>query len=1080
MNFLDLHPPDGHDASARDPYASHHGETDTDALRDDASPEPPHHPGPRPRTVHLLHLLPVHVVRLDARVDSATATPRASEPGTPLPSTPPRRRTRTVSLGGLAPNAPTAATAASVPADLLTQLELSPHGGGKWALLPRRGHAPRWAAIRALTSTCEVVAVGALGAILDAHGRALPEQHLSATDRAELRSVLWYHAKMPCVPVFLDKATADAHYGGYCKQALWPLLHYQLWDGATNVARDARLWAAYVRANRKYARAAAAALDPDGNDRVWVHDYHLLLVPAMLRALVTGEPLPAGMTAGDDLAAKDQHAETEQQEQDDAEPTDAGSSVLGSPTSAAVVPSVATAPIIMLFLHTPFPSSELFRCLPARAPLLHGMLGASLVGFQTWSYARHFSSACTRVLGLESPRPTAIEYSDGRTVDVGIFPMGIDVARTESICRRTAVMAKARALRDLYAGKKIVVGYDQLDQMRGVHQKLRAFAQFLENYPEYRGQVVLVQVTSPPAAGALTSASGSDGGGAPVHVPMATGAAPGHVLPAAAKLDSKLAELVADTNGRFGSLDYAPVHYIHRALADDEYYALLTAADAMITSSVRDGMATTCHEFVTAQQFAQQAPLLLSEFTGTAGSLGASAILVNPWDTTGVAAALAAALSMPDSERRVRHADMLNHVKRQTAAQWSRAVAAACEATALGVEREGVPHCTPPLDARRCVAAYRGAPGTRLFALDFDGTLSPIARSPEDAKPSQAVLDVLTALCADDRNRVVVISGRDQATLDAWLGGIPRLGLSAEHGCFVRFPEADDWVDLATEAAHVRSGTSGSASASAAVDQYVVDMGDLDAGTRSRTASFATNADHGPETWQAEVLAVFDWYTERTPGSTVEAKRHSLTWHYRRCDPVFGAFQARECQTHLKAAVLARWGLALLPGKKNLEVRPANVNKGEIVARLLARYPDVKFVLCAGDCVTDLDMFRRLRAAYGDPAGTTPLATPADANAPKVFTVNIGPRTKRTVADWHLPSPAALGDVLRVLAGMMDLDDGDDDDNDDGADTDDVHGIKAKVVAAGRKAIASVKAKAKVMVHAVPSRGARRRKGMEE
>ncbi|KNE70695.1 trehalose-phosphatase [Allomyces macrogynus ATCC 38327] len=422
---------------------------------------------------------------------------------------------------------------------------------------------------------------------------------------------------------------------------------------------------------------------------------------------------------------------------------------------------------------------------------------------------------------------------------------------------------------------------------------------------------------------------------------------------------------------------------------------------------------------------------------------------------------------MSGAERRVRHADMLNHVKRQTAAQWARAVAAACEVTAVGVEREGVPHCTPPLDARRCLAAYHGsANGTRLFALDFDGTLSPIARSPEDAKPTQEVLDVLTELCKDDRNRVVVISGRDQATLHKWLGGIPRLGLSAEHGCFVRFPEASDWVDLATEAAHVRAG-----SVSAAVDH--VDFGDLDAGTRSRAASVATNAsssiDHGPDTWQAEVLAVFDWYTERTPGSTVEAKRHSVTWHYRRCDPVFGAFQARECQTHLKSAVLARWGLALLPGKKNLEVRPANVNKGEIVARLLARYPDVRFVLCAGDCVTDLDMFRRLRATYGDPAGTTPLATPADANAPKVFTVNIGPRTKRTVADWHLPSPAALGDVLRMLAGITDRDD---DDGLDGM-------IKAKVVAADRGTLA-MKAKAPVIVGAVPPRGARRHKGMEE
>ena len=140
-----------------------------------------------------------------------------------------------------------------------------------------------------------------------------------------------------------------------------------------------------------------------------------------------------------------------------------------------------------------------------REQLLKGMLGANLIGFQTYSYARHFISSCTRVLGLEST-PTGV-YKDtmgGSLVQVGIFPIGIDVEKVMEICESPLVQAKIQDLREIYGDKKVIVGSDDLDQTKGVVQKLQAFDKFLQMNPEWVGHVVLVQLTQPVA---VTSAA---------------------------------------------------------------------------------------------------------------------------------------------------------------------------------------------------------------------------------------------------------------------------------------------------------------------------------------------------------------------------------------------------------------------------------------------------------------------------------------------------------------------------------------------------------------------------------------------
>ncbi|KAF9165453.1 threalose-6-phosphate phosphatase [Actinomortierella ambigua] len=530
-----------------------------------------------------------------------------------------------------------------------------------------------------------------------------------------------------------------------------------------------------------------------------------------------------------------------------------------------------------------------------RVEVLNGMLGANQIGFQTYSYARHFISCCTRVNGYEST-PRGVD-AQGSTVWVGTFPIGIDAERVERQRKSPGVLPKMKAIRETYAGKRIIVGRDKLDLVKGVQQKLLAFEKFLRDYPEKQGQVVLIQVTSPPL----------------VENP---------------KLEAKIAELVAHINGTYGSLNFTPVHHYHQHIDRDEYYALLSVADIGLITSVRDGMNTTSLEYIMCQS-EHHGPLILSEFTGTAGSLG-GALMVNPWDYQGVAKVINDALNLSEQDKKTRHSQLLKHVLAHTAQFWAKSFISELILN-VGTWDQSTP--TPYLDLSVITEKYHAAK-KRLLLFDYDGTLTPIRKTPGAAVPQEHMLKALSALAADPKNVVWVISGRDQKVLEEWLGSVENLGFSAEHGSFMRQPGSKKWANL-TES---------------------LDMG-----------------------WKNDVIEIFTYYTERTQGSFIEHKRSSLTWHYRMADPEFGAFQAKECQNHLENAVLSKLPVEILVGKKNLEVRPTIVNKGEIVKRLLAQHPDVEFVLCAGDDKTDEDMFRALATSKNAALNSTTTTTTATA-----------------------------------------------------------------------------------------------------
>jgi trehalose 6-phosphate synthase/phosphatase len=442
-----------------------------------------------------------------------------------------------------------------------------------------------------------------------------------------------------------------------------------------------------------------------------------------------------------------------------------------------------------------------------------------------------------------------------------------------------------------------------------------------------------------------------------------------------AKLQLRISEQVSMINGQYGNLEFLPVHYHSREIRSEDYYALMNIADAALITSVRDGMNTMSYEWVVCQNdkaTSDNGPgvLILSEFCGTAGSLS-GALHINPWDVEGVADAIHDALRMPVENRRAKFALLDAHVRSYTASFW-----ATCFLNELDQHSDEF-ECDPSprvLDISSLSAAYTAAKGKRLFLFDYDGTLTPIRQFPHEAAPSPLALSALTKLAAHEQNYVWIISGRDQATLEAWIN-IPNVGLSAEHGCYIRSPRSTTWIDL-------------------------TDGMDI--------------------SWQEEVMRVFEYYTERTLGSFIERKKSSITWHYRQADPDFGSFQAKECQNHLEE-VLGKMPVEVMTGKKNLEVRPAALNKGGIVGRLVRGHgqwcgeakDDLDLIVCCGDDRTDEDMFKVLRRRRRKLSSLS--EDERDEECTSTFCIAIGDKTKKTVASWRLPGAEQLVQVLSAL-----------------------------------------------------------------
>lgn len=363
---------------------------------------------------------------------------------------------------------------------------------------------------------------------------------------------------------------------------------------------DEIAWDAYTVANRLFAKAIAAEVQ-DG-DMVWIHDYHLMLLPAMLR---------------EELRNQAQFS------------TNSGTNNESNPVKHVS---------IGFFLHTPFPSSEIYRILPVRREILLGVLSCDLIGFHTYDYVRHFLSAVTRILGLPT-LPNAVLYR-GRTITVSAFPIGIDVDKFREGLTQKPVKDRIAELSKKFDGVKIIVGVDRLDYIKGVPQKLHAFEVFLHEHPEWIGKVVLVQVAVP---------SRQD-------------------VEEYQNLRAVVNELVGRINGKFGTIEFTPIHFLHMSIDFSELISLYAISDVCLVSSTRDGMNLVSYEYIASQQN-HYGTLILSEFAGAAQGL-TGAIIVNPWNIEELAKSINEALTMPETKKKRDFKRLYAYISKFTSSFW--------------------------------------------------------------------------------------------------------------------------------------------------------------------------------------------------------------------------------------------------------------------------------------------------------------------------------------------------------------------------------------------------------------------------
>jgi trehalose 6-phosphate synthase len=283
---------------------------------------------------------------------------------------------------------------------------------------------------------------------------------------------------------------------------------------------------------------------------------------------------------------------------------------------------------IGFFLHVPFPPPEILTALPNHDRLIPHLIHYDLVGFQTENdganFARYLSKECL------IPRRDADTFLAGEhAMRIGVFPIGIETVEFNRLARRSVVSSFVTETVASLAGREMIIGVDRLDYSKGLRLRMDAFEDFLSTHPDWRGKVTYLQITPK---------SRSD-------------------IREYEDMERQIGEAAGRINGAFGEAAWTPIRYVNRAHSRTALAGLYRSARAALVTPLRDGMNLVAKEYVAAQDEENPGVLILSRFAGAACELD-SALIVNPYDREGVAAAIARALSMPLEERRTRHDEM--------------------------------------------------------------------------------------------------------------------------------------------------------------------------------------------------------------------------------------------------------------------------------------------------------------------------------------------------------------------------------------------------------------------------------------
>jgi trehalose 6-phosphate synthase len=298
----------------------------------------------------------------------------------------------------------------------------------------------------------------------------------------------------------------------------------------------------------------------------------------------------------------------------------------------------ATQPV-GFFLHTPWPAHTIIQGVPHHRELIEAMLAYDLIGFQTRDDCENFLGYLSSELGLEIENGV-VTSPHGKT-HAAVFPIGIDPEKFAQQSAKAVSHPDVSRLRRSLNGEKLAIGVDRLDYSKGLINRITAFDRMWTLQPALARAVSLLQIATPSRGG----------------------------IEAYGNLQSELAKLVSDVNGRHGEVDWTPIRYLNKGFSQTVLAGLYRTAQVGVVTPLHDGMNLVAKEYVAAQNPADPGVLVLSKFAGAANELD-TALLVNPHDIDGMARTIATALSMPLTERRMRWEAMMTKLRAGTIQQW--------------------------------------------------------------------------------------------------------------------------------------------------------------------------------------------------------------------------------------------------------------------------------------------------------------------------------------------------------------------------------------------------------------------------
>lgn len=357
----------------------------------------------------------------------------------------------------------------------------------------------------------------------------------------------------------LSQAEKDGFYYGFSNEVMWPICHTFI----SKANYEEEYWQSYQKVNQKYAENIKEELKED--DLVWIHDYHLALVPGYLQA------------------KKD--------------------------------------PAVSMFWHIPWPAWEAFRTIPWRKEIIEGLLASDFIAFHTDLFVYNFLS-CAKKIGAEVDFENKTITHQGSETKVKSIPLGIDYQSFAELAHNEDYLKKTEAVKKSYNTEKLIFAVDRLDYTKGIEERLKAVDKFFEKYPEYIGEVTIVQRVAPSRTEVEEYQQMKE------------------------RIDKKIAEI----NGKYQKDDWAPIKYFYGSVPQEELLPYYKAADVgLITASI-DGMNLVAKEYLAVQD---NGVLILSEFAGAAQYLD-SAIKVNPYHREELADGIYQALEMDEAEKKKR------------------------------------------------------------------------------------------------------------------------------------------------------------------------------------------------------------------------------------------------------------------------------------------------------------------------------------------------------------------------------------------------------------------------------------------